>query len=67
MIDGDEMAGRVTSIARRSTVGRPIGLAFVRPDLAEPGTRIEIRSAGRLLRAAVASVPFYDPKNERQQ
>ncbi|MBI1918085.1 MAG: (2Fe-2S)-binding protein [Planctomycetes bacterium] len=67
IVDGDEIVGRVTSIAGRSTVGRPIGLAFVRPDLAEPGTRVEIRSAGRLLRAAVAPVPFYDPKNERQQ
>jgi sarcosine oxidase subunit alpha len=61
------IVGRVTSIAERSTVGRPVGLAFVRPDLAEPGTRVQIRSAGRLLRATVASLPFYDPKNEQQQ
>jgi sarcosine oxidase subunit alpha len=67
VIAREEMAGRVTSIVGRSTVGRPIGLAFVRPDLAEPGTPLQIRSSGRFLRAEVTAVPFYDPTNERQK
>jgi sarcosine oxidase subunit alpha len=65
---GKEIVGRVTSIAGRSTLGHAIGLAFVRPDLARSGTQISIKGAGgRLIRAEVASLPFYDPQNKRQQ
>jgi sarcosine oxidase subunit alpha len=68
IVEGGEFVGRVTSIARRSTLGRPLGLAFARPDLAAPGRRISIRdSAGRLIAAEVAALPFYDPENQRQQ
>ena len=67
VIHRGDIAGRVTSIAGRSTVGRALGLAFVRPDLAEAGTKIEIRGDRRPLRAEVAALPFYDPENQRQQ
>jgi sarcosine oxidase, subunit alpha len=68
VVAGKEVVGRVTSIARRSTLGRPLGLAFVRPDLASPGQRITIRvSEGRLVTAEVVALPFYDPENQRQQ
>jgi sarcosine oxidase subunit alpha len=67
-MDGNEIAGRVTSIARRSTLGRPLGLAFVRPDLARPGGRVTIRAdQGREVVAEVAALPFYDPQNKRQE
>ena len=65
---GQEIVGRVTSLARRSTLGRPLGLAFVRPDLARPGTLIGIRGGdAQPITAQVAALPFYDPRNERQQ
>ena len=67
IVDGGDIAGRVTSIAEHSTLGRVLGLAFVRPDLAEPGTRLEIRGDKRPLRAEVAALPFYDPENNRQR
>ena len=68
VMDGREMAGRVTSIARRSTLGQPIGLAFVRPDLARPGSLLTIRGdRGTPIRAEVVALPFYDPENKRQQ
>jgi sarcosine oxidase subunit alpha len=68
VMDGNEIAGRVTSIARRSTLGRPIGLAFVRPDLARAGGRVTIRgSRGEEMLAEVAALPFYDPQNKRQE
>jgi hypothetical protein len=38
VIDGGDIAGRVTSISWSPHVGRYIGLAFVRPAMAEPGT-----------------------------
>lgn len=68
IFEGDEMVGRVTSIARRSTLGRPLGLAFLRPDLARPGNRVTIRAAhGTPVTAEVVALPFYDPDNARQQ
>jgi len=67
VIHHDEIAGRVTSIARRTTLGHAIGLAFVAPELAQPGTRLSIRtSSGAMASCQVAETPFYDPDNERQ-
>jgi sarcosine oxidase subunit alpha len=68
IVERGEVVGRITSIARRSTLGRPLGLAFIRPDLASPGQPITIRdSEGRLIAAEVVALPFYDPENQRQQ
>ncbi|MGI9456387.1 MAG: glycine cleavage T C-terminal barrel domain-containing protein, partial [Aeoliella sp.] len=67
-VAGDDPVGRVTSIAHHSTMGQPIGLAFVRPDLAEPGTRIAIRvDGGQHVEAVVTALPFFDPENLRQR
>jgi sarcosine oxidase subunit alpha len=68
IIDKGQICGRVTSIAVRSTLGRAIGLAFVRPDMAVPGTEVNIRvAAGKLVTAYVTALPFYDPQNNRQK
>ena len=68
IITRGEITGRITSIAKRSTLGRPIAMAFVRPDMAEAGRKIQIRlENGRLVEAETASLPFYDAKNARQQ
>lgn len=62
-----DIAGRVTSIARRSTLGHPLGLAFVLPELAAPGTTLRIKlDDGREVEATVAKTPFYDPASARQ-
>jgi sarcosine oxidase subunit alpha len=64
--DGD-IAGRVTSVTRSPTLGKVVGLAYVPPDLAEPGKRFEIRiDGGRMVTAETVPVPFYDPENKRQ-
>jgi sarcosine oxidase subunit alpha len=66
MADG-QIAGRVTSIAKRTTLGYPVAMAFVRPELSQPGTPVQIRLDGdRHVEAEVASLPFYDPDNTRQ-
>ncbi|MCH2131107.1 MAG: 2Fe-2S iron-sulfur cluster-binding protein [Pirellulaceae bacterium] len=63
-----EIAGRITSIAHHSTLGMPLGLAFVTPQLAKPGTSLNIRTDdGRLAPCQVTTTPFYDPQGERQQ
>ena len=67
MIHEGEMVGRITSIAKRSTLGHAIAMGFVRPDLTEIGTPLTIRvDGGTLVNAKVAAMPFYDPDNRRQ-
>jgi sarcosine oxidase subunit alpha len=64
--DGD-IVGRVTSVARSPTLGKVVGLAYLPPDLAEPGKRFAIRvDGGRMVTAETVPVPFYDPENKRQ-
>jgi len=67
VIEDGRITGRVTSIGRTPTFDRPIGMAFVAPHQAEPGTKFHIKAAGgRMLEAEVVKLPFYDPDNERQ-
>lgn len=68
IIDQDEIAGRITSIGFSPTLQRYIGLAYVKPDLADVGHSLAIRLSDRsLLTATVSPTPFYDPDNQRQQ
>ena len=67
VIDGEQMTGRVTSCNYSPTLSKPIGLAYVQPDKAEPGNLITIRSTGGVMvDAEVVALPFYDPHTERQ-
>ncbi len=68
VIEAGEIAGRVTSIAHSPTLGRTIGLAFLSPQRAVPGTRFYIRAGhGVLVPAEVVPTPFYDPDHARQR
>jgi len=68
VIRDGEIAGRVTSSAVSPTLGYPIGLAYVPPDLAAEGSRFQIRAdAARMVEASVVALPFYDPGNARQE
>ncbi len=68
IIRGNDIAGRVTSIAFSETLGCHIGLAFIIPELAEEGTAFAIRAdAGKMVSAVVAKAPFYDPSAQRQR
>ncbi len=63
-----EIVGRVTSVVRSPALGRVIGLAYVAPDQTEVGSTFHIKGpGGRLIAAQVVPVPFYDPKNQRQE
>jgi sarcosine oxidase, subunit alpha len=67
VIDGDRIAGRVTSAVRSPTLNRVVGLAYVPSDRAAAGSRFAIRiEEGRLIEAEVVPTPFYDPDNARQ-
>ncbi|CAM2170374.1 FAD-dependent oxidoreductase [Paraburkholderia sacchari] len=67
-IEGKEIAGRVTSVSWSETLKKTIGLAFVRPAMAKPGTPLRFRlSDGTMVSATVVPTPFYDPENLRQK
>jgi sarcosine oxidase subunit alpha len=67
VIHDGRIAGRITSIVPQSTLGYPIGMAFVDPELSSPGTPIEIRlDNGVVSTAQVVEMPFYDPDDQRQ-
>ena len=68
VIRNGEITGRVTSIVHSPTLNKPIGLAFVAPDQAEPDHIFSIKDHdGRMIEARVVSTPFYDPENKRQE
>jgi sarcosine oxidase subunit alpha len=68
VIRNGDLAGRVTSIAYSEALRQHVGLAFLAPDLAQPGTRFDIRGdGGRIIEAVVAPLPFYDAAGERQK
>jgi sarcosine oxidase subunit alpha len=68
IIEGNEIAGRITSTAFSPTLKRYIGLAYVKPELADIGNTLSIRLSDRsLIAATVSPTPFYDPDNQRQK
>jgi len=56
---GGEPVGVVTSGAPSPTLGHPVAMAYVRPDLAEPGTELAVDVRGRLENVRVVPLPFY--------
>ncbi len=67
VLQGTEMAGRITSVTRSPTLNVVIGLAMVSPAVATAG-RFRIRIEGKSeLDAEITSLPFYDPAGERQR
>ncbi len=62
---GDEAVGVVGSGGYGHRIGRSIALAYVRSDLAAPGTQLAVAILGARCPAAVAASPLYDPGNTR--
>ena len=68
VIDGDEIAGRVTSVSYSPTLGKHIGIAMLRPALAKGGSIFSIRvTDGSMVEARIVPTPFYDGENTRQK
>jgi dimethylglycine dehydrogenase len=57
--------GRLTSGGWSVAFGRSIGMGYVRPADAAPGTRLQVRMQGRLWPAEVTEDCPYDPTNAR--
>jgi sarcosine oxidase subunit alpha len=67
VLDGAEIAGRVTSVGYSPTLQRCIGLALVKPEVAA-GKALRIRiDGGALIDAKIAKLPFYDAAGARQR
>jgi dimethylglycine dehydrogenase len=62
---GGERVGLVTSGGYGYRLNRSIALAYLRADLTEPGTELEVEILGERCRARVAREPLYDPHNLR--
>lgn len=54
-----EVVGEVTSGTYSPTLERPIAMAYVRSDVAQVGTELEIDVRGRAVSARVTPLPFY--------
>jgi len=61
LVSGEEV-GTVTSGTFSPSLEVGIGMAYVRTELAEPGTEVEIDVRGKRRPARVASKPLYEPK-----
>ncbi|MGI1660690.1 GcvT family protein [Palleronia sp. KMU-117] len=59
----DDRVGRLTSGGWSVAFGKSIGMGYVRPDLAVPGTRLQVRMQTRLWDAVVTEDSPYDPQN----
>ena len=60
-----ENVGLVTSGGWSFTLNKSVVLAYVRSDLATPGTKLEIEVFGERRTATVGREPLYDPENAR--
>jgi dimethylglycine dehydrogenase len=59
------IVGLTVSAGYGHTIGKAIALAYVRSDLAAPGTALEVEVLGRRERARVGVEPLYDAGNAR--
>lgn len=59
VLAGEETIGEVTSGTFSPSLERGIGMAYVRADLAEPGTEVGIDVRGKRRPARIASKPLY--------
>ncbi|MDX1565731.1 MAG: glycine cleavage system aminomethyltransferase GcvT, partial [Phycisphaeraceae bacterium] len=59
VLSGGEQVGQVTSGCMSPTLGCPIAMAYVTPDRAEPGTKLETDFGKKTGEAEVVALPFY--------
>ena len=65
LLKDGELVGRATSGGYGFRVGKSLALGMVKPELAEPGSALEIEILGKTYKATVIPDSPFDPKNER--
>ncbi|WP_116599266.1 GcvT family protein [Primorskyibacter marinus] len=63
LYDGETRVGRLTSGGYSVSFGKSIGMGYVRPDLAEPGTMLKVKMFDKLWDAEITEDSPYDPTN----
>ncbi|MCL3882117.1 FAD-dependent oxidoreductase [Marivita sp. GX14005] len=64
LYDGGRRVGRLTSGGYSVAFGKSIGMGYVSPDLAVPGTRLQVKMFDTLWDAEIVRDSPYDPANE---
>ncbi|WP_370274024.1 GcvT family protein, partial [Pseudooceanicola nitratireducens] len=64
LYNGDTKVGRLTSGGYSVAFGKSIGMGYVSPDLATPGTKLKVRMFDQLWDATITEDSPYDPRNE---
>jgi dimethylglycine dehydrogenase len=64
LYDGETRVGRLTSGGYSVAFGKSIGMGYVKPELAVPGTKLQVKMFDQLWTAEVVEDSPYDPKNE---
>lgn len=64
LYDGETRVGRLTSGGYSVAFGKSIGMGYVTPELAVPGTKLKVKMLNQLWDAEVVEDSPYDPKNE---
>lgn len=59
LADSGSQVGVITSGTKTPTVNKALGMAFIRADLAAPGTKVSAVVRGRSIAAHVVALPFY--------
>ena len=67
IFNGEEIVGMTSSGGYGHRTDKSLALGYVPPDLAAPGTRLDVEVLGKRLAAEVVAMPLYDPKNERMK
>ncbi len=67
IFQGEKRVGMTSSGGFGHRVGKSIAFGYVPPQLAAPGTRLEVEVLGDKRQATVAAMPLYDPRNERMK
>ncbi len=63
LYQGGTRVGRLTSGGYSVHLGKSIGMGYVRPDLAAPGTKLQVKMLDRLWEAEIIEDSPYDPQN----
>lgn len=65
IVENGRFIGRVTSARQSPTLEKSIGMGWIPPEKAAPGTRLQVRVNGRQEDAVVVAAAFYDPDGKR--
>ncbi len=63
LYDGSDLVGRLTSGGHSVSFGRSIGMGYVKPPLAVPGTKLSVKMFNKLWPAEVTEESPFDPEN----